>query len=92
MKTIYKYPIKAERYQSVSVPGLLRVLSVDLDARGNPCVWVLRDTDDEKVTALGVHVLATGEPIREVDPAAFVDTFVLHQDGLVFHAFVAKEE
>lgn len=84
-KTIWKYELKTEDIQSVTMPkgGTILTLQTQND---NPCLWVLVDPNAEKEVR-GFMIYGTGHIIpTEPYPHTYIGTYQ-HLNGLVFHVF-----
>lgn len=84
MKTVFKYPLLANR-RGVEMPRGARILTVMMQA-GGPTVWALVDPSAEKVYRT-VHIVGTG---HEVPPhTVYVGSVI---DGpFVWHIFDGGE-
>ncbi len=88
MKTIYKYPLKIDTAQRVSMPEGAELLDVQCQAGVGPCLWALVDTDKPHV-ARKILIHGTGHPAENI--GKHIATFQMHGGGLVFHAFESME-
>lgn len=61
MRTIYRYPLRVTDVQTITGPGLGRVVAVD-NRRGELEVWAEVDTHDVEMTR-SVIIVGTGNPI-----------------------------
>ena len=86
MKTIYKYKIRIEDLQEITMPICAEVLSVQV-IDDTPYIWALVDTT-ENVVDRRLAIVGTGTPY-ELAPleAEFVGTFQLLGGRCVFHLF-----
>lgn len=84
MRTIYKYPLKVEDEQPLTLRG--RILSAGVQDR-DIMVWAIHD-DSVTPRTVRVSVRGTGHPLHDADQGEFIDTVFL--GPLVFHVF-AKE-
>lgn len=84
MQTIYKYPLRIEDEQEIEMPSAAKFLSVQVQPGVGPCLWALVDTDNIPSKRM-IQIRGTGHPANGV--GEYIDTFQMHNGGLVFHAF-----
>ena len=70
------------------LPKGAKPLSVHIQ-NGGPCLWSLVDPDAEK-SEQAFHIAGTGHDLPE-NIGAFVGTFLVQNDTLVFHVFELNE-
>ena len=87
-RTIWKFPIKVEDEQSVSMPYDSQLLHVGMQG-DDVCIWALVNPSAHRVERI-IHIFGTGHPLPD-DPGVYVGTFMLASGVLVFHVFVAWE-
>jgi hypothetical protein len=87
METIYKYELKIEDKQEISMQLDAEILSVQTQG-DSLCMWALVDPEVEPENRM-FEIFGTGHPIpvgmgvsRE-----FISTFQIPSRGLVFHVF-----
>jgi len=87
MQTIYKFQITLNDKTTVRVPKNAKLLSAQVQ-HGIPCVWVMLNTDEEKVDR-HLYLATTGNPMPylKYDEWIFVDTFMMYDGALVVHLF-----
>lgn len=86
-RAVWKFPLDG----GADIPAGARILSVDIDPSGNPCVWALVDPEAPRARRI-LMVVGTGWPLPDESHAwTFVGTFVQRDQGLVFHVFEAGE-
>lgn len=90
MRTIYKYPLMINDYQSVSLPEDYRIVHIGVDPNGQLCLWAEVDTSKLPAITLPVFVWLKGTghsldywvmspPVRPKHFTSFVDgPFVWH--------------
>jgi hypothetical protein len=84
VKTIHKYPLSLDVFQTVSVPG--KPISVIVQ-RGTIVVYALVDTDSESLQWEFV-MCGTGQPTPEnIDGLDFLGTVSLYDGSLILHVF-----
>ena len=66
MKTVYKYPFPIQEVFSVLIPIQSKILKIDLDPTGAPCIWAEVDTD-VPVASYDFAIVGTGREIPEVN-------------------------
>ena len=95
MRIVYKYPLKVEDYQVVTMPKGAQILTVQTQ-REEPCIWALVDTEndpEERYFRIAeekryFRIAGTGHPIRLKDKLLrYVGTFQLIGGDLIFHVF-----
>lgn len=84
MKSIWKFPLKAEGKQSIVIPEGAVLLDVQTQHQ-IPCLWALVDPEAEQETRL-VITHGTGHPVGE-DTGAYIGTYQINGGSLVFHVF-----
>ena len=87
MKTIWKVAITP--FGSVQLPAGAHLLSVAVQA-DRPYAWALVDPK-RPLHSYRLHVFGTGHQVTD-NPGRFLGTFLLPEDGLVFHVFVPDGE
>lgn len=88
-RVIYKFSIKITDYQWIGAPAGAEVLSVGLDANGDPCIWCIVDPDVEDHVDIKIAVCGTGNSMFR-SKSEFLGTIV--KDRGVWHVFVCKDE
>jgi hypothetical protein len=87
MRTIYKYPVQIEDEQTIEIPLLSKVLTVQIQ-HGKPYIWVAVDTDS-KVVPFKFKLYGTGHPItNDSNYSTYIGTFQLCSGDLVFHLYL----
>lgn len=84
MKTIWKYTLKINGVQELSIPKNGQILSVQIQ-HGKPQLWVLVDQEEQKESVI-LHTYGTGHPV-EGENLTYIDTFQIEGGALVFHVF-----
>lgn len=86
MKTIFKYKLEIEAFQSIAMHQGAQILSVQVQNK-DPYVWAMVDS----MAPLEVrvfHTFVTGEPIpNAVGLNEYIGTFLLCDGEFVFHLF-----
>ena len=91
MRTIYKYPLKIQRLQTLSVPKFFMPIKIDWQG-DNLCLWAEVDTDlatgPIKIAMFGTghELLIDGKPF---DASWHIDT--IQQGDFVWHFFLVDE-
>lgn len=90
LRMIYKYPLKVEYKQTISLPGRAEVLTVQVQ-NGVPSLWVSVEPDElaENHTFLTFgtgHAIDSSED-QDIDGMGYVSTYQLEGGKLVFHVF-----
>lgn len=81
---ILKYQLHVTDTQSVTIKGLRRILTVQVQY-GVPCLWAVADPEGMPTTVI-IGTYGTGNPL----PAALGDylgSYQLEDGNLVFHVF-----
>lgn len=86
MKTIWKFELEVTDKQAKWMPNGAEILCVQMQGR-KPCLWALVETDNNE-TERTILIYGTGNPISESYFALkYIDTFQMHDGGLVWHVF-----
>ena len=83
IQTIYKYPLRIDDKQAVSMPKGAQILSVQMQ-HGRPCLWALVNPV-LAVEERTVLIRGTGHDAPGV--GRYISTFQMQGRALVFHAF-----
>lgn len=83
--TIYKYPLKWEDFQTLQIPGLQRLLSIQLQ-NFEPMLWALVD-ETAAPAPLRIRIYGTGHRLT-LEPGEYINT--VQVGGFVFHFFKDK--
>lgn len=83
MRTIFKYDIPSAPEFKIALPLFSDVISVQIQ-NGHPVMWVLHETDNEKVNTV-FRIFMTGEPIPPDYRGRWVGTLQLKD--IVLHIF-----
>ena len=83
MMTIWKFPLRIDDEQEIELPPESTLLSVHLQ-NGQPCLWALVE-DRDRTSRRIIQMRGTGHNCE--DAGEFVGTFLIENDGLVFHVF-----
>lgn len=90
-QSVWKFPLKVDDEQSISIPAGFTPLKVDVQ-QGVPCLWALVNPAVEK-TDVVVRIYGTGHPIDDfVRGDQYVDSFMMYDGQLVFHVFLFTQE
>ena len=86
MKTIWKFPLRVDDEQIVSMPDNAHILCVQAQS-GTPCLWALVNPDnpprDRKILIAG-----TGHTREDLDGLVnYIGTFQMYAGDLIFHVF-----
>lgn len=84
MRTIHKYPIEIAGFQTLEVPQVRRVLTVQIQ-NDKPCIWMEVETETPH-TELKVYVFGTGHPMPPID-LHYIGTIQVCKGRGVFHVF-----
>ena len=97
MKTVYKYQLRLTDEQEIRIPTLIendvlvklsdQVLKIETQ-RGIPCMWVLVDSDAEKLPR-HVFTRGTGHSCDDRRRDEYLGTYQLDNGNLIFHVFGA---
>lgn len=85
MVTIYKYPLKIQDKQELSLPSPARALSVGVQG-GKLVLWAVVDPDGTVFQPCQIVIYGTGHPIEDEGEYKFLGT-VQMPNGLVWHVF-----
>lgn len=86
MKTIYKYPLKIQDKQTVSIPMGAQILSVQVQDEV-VCLWALVDPELPK-KEFEFQMLGTGHDASHINANYLhIGTVQLDDGNLVFHVF-----
>lgn len=84
MKTIYKYPIAIEGFQSIEIVKGGVPIHAGLDPNGVPCIWCEVEAGRVRQEPLHVFVVGTGGPMADRS-TQHIGSFV--QDSFVWHIY-----
>lgn len=87
MKTIYKYSLEIVDSQIVKLPVGALPLTMKLQ-NGKPCLWVLLDKEVDDLFDCMIRIVGTGHTFMDSDFYHYLDTFMVDEGALVFHAFI----
>lgn len=90
MKTIYKYQLKGEEWQFVTMPEGAQILCVQ-SQRDMACLWAIVDTEQPLMQMRKIHIYGTGHEIPDTLNLVYIGTFQVHSGALVFHVFEAVQ-
>lgn len=87
MKKIFKYPLRAEGQQTITMPKGGEILSVQFQ-NGAICVWALVNPDAEPEGRV-IDIFGTGHPVLPVDALGATRKHLgtVQDAGLVWHVF-----
>jgi hypothetical protein len=86
MSVIWKYSVRTTAEFEKEMPEGARILSLQIQ-RDGPYMWAQVD-NSKPLVARRFRVFATGEPIDDSLPLAFIGTYQLPtRENLVFHLF-----
>ena len=88
MKTVWKFPLRVDDEQIVSMPDNAHILCVQ-DQSGTPCLWALVDPANPP-RERKILISGTGHIREDLDDLVnYIGTFQMYGGGLVFHVFEA---
>ena len=85
MKTVYKYPLKLQDYQVLSLPQGAVILHVDYQGMEDLFLWALVDTN-APLEPRGIRIAGTGHDLNISGWYKYINT-VFSDWGLVWHIF-----
>jgi hypothetical protein len=85
MLAIYKYPLKVADLNEIEMPAGAVPVCVQMQY-DRPCLWAMVDPAAPTMARRRFRIVGTGHLFDEVD-AKYVNTFQMHDGGLVFHVF-----
>ena len=90
MKTIYKYPLKLEGFQEISIPMGAELLTV-LEQNDFPVVYFRVDPTRENFY-LEIRILGTGQPTEDdyLENSTYLGTITTHSGRFVWHIFATR--
>ena len=90
MKTIFKYPLKIQDSQDISIPEGAEFLSV-MEQNNLPVVYFLVDPSRDQFP-LEFILLGTGHPFQEdyLEGCLYLGTVSTHNGQLVWHIFAEQ--
>lgn len=84
MYTTWKYPLKVQAQQTISIPRNSTMLTVQVQG-DTPCLWVQVDTDEPSDDVI-IRTFGTGHEMPN-DPGEYVSTYQELGGSLVWHVF-----
>lgn len=88
-KVVYKYPLKVLGVQTVTLPGMHEILTIQ-EQNGMPQLWALVDTESTFTSERTILIAGTGYELPVDKYLDYISTFQLHGGSLVFHVFVIR--
>jgi len=90
MKTIWKYKLLEEDEQTIAMPDMAEILTVQLQ-NGEPHLWVLVDPQ-QPLGERRFSIYGTGHPVPDHLTAAgnYIGTFQFYGGLMIFHLFEDK--
>ena len=82
---IWKFPLKATDKQTIEMPGIARVLCVQVQ-NGTPCLWADGCHEDALQVARTFSTYGTGHPMPK-KPGRYIGTFQVERGTLIFHVY-----
>ena len=82
MKTIWKYPLRIDDAQTISIPAGAQLLTVQM--QGPPTVWALVDTDAD-LARIEIRFVGTGNQGPDVTGFTYLGT--VQERIFVWHVF-----
>ena len=79
---VYKYNLKIDEHQVIPMQ-LNKILSVGLDAKGIPCIWVEVDLASQMLD-INIYLVYTGEEIHS-EMHTYIGTF--EYNDLIYHVY-----
>ncbi len=84
---IYKYEIKLDDDQTISLPTGAKILTVQIQGR-IPYIWAMFDENLGGLEPRKISVIGTGNPMPEV--GRYIGTFQMLEGMLVWHVFESE--
>lgn len=85
--TIYKYPLRVDDQQAITLPAGSRVLTVQAQNEA-PCIWALVNPELDALERHDFRTLGTGHPFPDAaEWPTYLGTYQLRGGDLVFHVF-----
>src|SRR5690348_4745124 len=98
MRAVWKYVLKIEDQQKVTIPWPAKVLAVAMQPtpQGETiCLWAEVDPDDKRIE-VPIIIVGTGHPLPEPAlPGQYlrhISTFQMHGGALIFHAYEGERK
>lgn len=93
MKSVYKYILKAEAYQTIIMTVGAKILSTE-EQYGQIVVYALVDKLIKGIEEVGIIILGTGHEVtnESLDDYVFLNTVKLENGNLMFHVFYKQSE
>lgn len=89
--SVYKYTLEIADRQELDLPVGAKILSVQTQ-HGQPRLWALVDTKEERLETRVLRMAGTGHPIIERNMLHFISTVLTDGGALVFHFFEVGKE
>ena len=88
MQIIYKYPISAPGFNTLTLYKDYKILKLGYDPNRTLCIWAIVNTEKEK-EEVQITLVGTGWPLDfETVNATYIDT--INDGPYVWHAFEVK--
>lgn len=93
MKIIYKYELKVESIQTVTMQIGAKILSV-VEQHGQIVLYALVDRRVKGIEDVGIVILGTGHEVTDetLDGFKFIDTVKLDNGDSIFHVFYRQSD
>jgi hypothetical protein len=85
MLAIYKYPLEVTYKQTLHLPKLAKILTVNVQHE-QPVLWALVNPANETEERY-FETFGTGEGIPTESPRKYIATYFMVEGSLVFHVF-----
>ena len=85
MNTIWKYIIKVQDHQTISMPKDSQIIDVQVQ-HGDLCLWAIVDPNAE-LSDTKIMIKGTGHPFDKSKIAKYIGTVQMYNDDLVLHIF-----
>ena len=84
MKTIYKYPLIIDDYQTLEMPQGAEILTIQIQKR-IPCIWALVNPKQPKQKR-HIRIAGTGHSVND-KVIEYIGTYQLYGGDIIFHVF-----
>lgn len=86
MKTIWKFQLKVDDFQTLEIPKDSKLLAVQTQGE-TPCLWALVSPENQR-ESIEIMTIGTGHPVEKDFKGKYLGTYQLFGGVLIFHVFL----
>ena len=91
MRRIFKYPMKVQDWQVLTLPKDSRIIST-IEQNNTVMIYAIVNPEEKEEEKYNIRIAGTGHPIHEkdVEGMTFLGTVIFGELPLVWHVFYQK--